>query len=85
MKRYFKHEAESELGVGMAYLEITNDWPSRQVEVYGPTWRWADGVHPEYLADKPLEALELGEEHEISSEDFDRVWNEALEQCRTRS
>ena len=85
MKRYFKREAESDLGAGMAYLEITNGWPSRQVEVYGATWRWADEAHPEDLADQPLDVLELDEEQEISSEEFERVWKEALEQCRPHS
>lgn len=85
MKRYFKHDAESDLGAGMAYLEITNDWPSRQVEVYGEVWKWADEAHPEHLADQPFAVLELGEEHEISSKAFDQVWNEALERCPPRS
>lgn len=85
MMRYFKREAESELGAGTAYLEITNGWPSRQVEVYGPTWRWGDEAHPEHLADQPLDVLDLGEEHEISAAEFELVWSEALERCLQRS
>jgi hypothetical protein len=78
VKRYFKHEAESELGVGMAYLEITDDWPSRQIEVYGEMWRWGDDAHPERLADQPFAVLDLDERHEISAEEFERTWSEAL-------
>jgi hypothetical protein len=84
MKRYYKREAESELGIGIAFLEVTGRWPSRQVEVYGQTWLVGDETHPENLADQPLENLELGEEHEISSAEFDRMWTEALERCRSR-
>lgn len=81
MRRYFKREAESDLGAGLVYLEITDGWPSRQVEVYGEVWRWADDAHNRWLADQPFEVLELGEEHEIPSEEFERVWQEALKQC----
>ena len=49
VKRYFKHEAESELGAGMEFID---GWPSRQVEVYGEVRRWADEVHNEWLADQ---------------------------------
>ena len=76
-KRYFKHEAESDLGEGMAYLEISDGWPTRQVEVYGERWRWGDAAHDEWLADQPFEALELTEEHAIPNEEFERVWQEA--------
>lgn len=82
MKRYFKHEAESDHGTGTVYLEVVNDWPSRQVEVYGDTWLWGDEANPENLADQPLEVLELGKEHEITPDEFERVWKEALERCR---
>lgn len=85
MKRYFRHDSESELGAGSAYLEVTNGWPSRQVEVYGETWRWGDEAHPEHLADQPFEVLELGDAHEISGDEFERVWNEAVKQCQPRS
>jgi hypothetical protein len=77
--QHFKREAESDLGVGMVYLEVTDGWPSRQVEVYGATWWWGDETNPEHLADQPLDALELGKEHETSAADFERVWQEALD------
>jgi hypothetical protein len=81
MNRYFKHEAESDLGSGTAYMEITDGWPRRQVEVYGKTWRWGDESHNEWLADQPFEVLELRDEHAISREEFEQIWQEALRQC----
>jgi hypothetical protein len=81
MKRYFKHEAESELGAGTVYMEITDGWPSRQVEVYGHTWRWGDDAHNEWLADQPLSVLELGDELAITAVEFESVWQEAQRQC----
>lgn len=85
MKRYFKHEADSDLGVGTAYMEISDGWPSRQVEVYGQSWRWGDELHLDHLADQPFHVLELGDEHEISSDEFEQVWRKALEQCPPHS
>lgn len=85
MKKYFKRDAESDLGEGTAYLEVTDGWPSRQVEIYGQSWRWGNAAHPEYLADQPLDALELGEEHAISQDEFERMWTNALELCQPDS
>ncbi|NOK03142.1 MULTISPECIES: hypothetical protein [Myxococcus] len=77
-KRYFKRDAESEYGEGICYMEITGDWPSRQIEIYGETWLWGDEKHLEHLADQPFEVLDLGEEYEIPSEEFERAWQEAM-------
>jgi hypothetical protein len=76
MKRYFKHPAESEFGEGTVFFEITDDWPSRQVEAYGDEWRWGDEQHKEFLADKPFEALELHDEHAIEAREFEKAWQE---------
>lgn len=76
-RKYFKHDAESDLGVGVAFLEVIDGWPSRQAEVYGETWLWGDADHPENLADQPLEVLELGAEHEISGAEFEQAWANA--------
>ena len=85
MKRYYKHEAESDLGEGTAYMEITDGWPSRQVEVYGDEWRWGDDDHDEHLADQPFDVLELSDEHSISEEEFEQVWREAQKRWRPPS
>ena len=81
MRLYFKHDAESEFGAGIAYIEITDGWPSRQVESYGETWRWGDDTHNEWLADQPLEVLGLDDAHAISAEEFERFWQEAQRRC----
>lgn len=85
MKLWFRRNAESELGEGVVYLETEEGWPCRQVEVYGDVWRWGDKDHPQWLADQPLDVLELGEEYAISAGDFERVWEEALLQCPSDS
>ncbi|NOK20912.1 hypothetical protein [Corallococcus carmarthensis] len=78
MKQYFQRAAESDLGEGMAYLEINDGWPSRQVEVYGEVWRWGDAEHREWLADQPFSELGLEAEHAMPPEAFERLWQEAL-------
>ena len=77
-RKHFKHDAESDLGVGTAFLEVTDGWPSRQVEVYGETWLWGDEDHPDNLADQPLDVLDLGAEHEIAQGEFEQAWTQAL-------
>lgn len=81
VKRYFRHEAESDYGPGIAYLEIDGEWPSRQVEIYGEIWLWGDEAHPKNLADQPFEFLDLHDEHEIPAGEFERVWREANKRC----
>ncbi len=81
MKQYFKHRAESDLGEGIVYIEMTNGWPSRQVEVYGDEWRGADEKRNEWLADQPLDELGLEPKHEIGASEFESIWREALKRC----
>lgn len=42
MMRNFKREAESALGVGVAYLEFDGERATRQVENYGDRWFCSD-------------------------------------------
>lgn len=81
MKHYYKREAESEFGEGVAYIEIDGDWPSRQVEIYGDTWLRGDESRLERLADQPFAVLELGPEYQIEEAEFERIWREAVERC----
>lgn len=81
MRRHYKHTAESDEGIGTAYIEIMNGWPTRQVEIYGEVWRWGDEEHPEYLADQPFTELDLDEDHSIGVDEFEQVWREALVRC----
>jgi hypothetical protein len=77
MKRYFKHEAESDLGTGVAYLEFDGEWAVRQIERYNNRWFCSKKeYHPEIgptLADQPLSELELKPKDEIASEEFEAV------------
>lgn len=82
MKSYYRHDAESEHGDGVCYIEITGRWPTRQVEVYGEIWFCGDEEHNTYLADQPFEYLALEDEHAIAPEEFERVWDEAVRRCR---
>jgi hypothetical protein len=77
--RHFKHDAESELGTGVVYVEIVDDWASRQVEVYGDTWRWADEANPSGLADQSADDLELDDAHAIPAAEFEQAWKQALD------
>jgi hypothetical protein len=88
MKRYFKRtDAEppfplTEAGIsetGVFYIEVTNRWPTRQVEIYGNVWLWGDDAHPKDLADQPFEDFAPWEEFAISPEEFELVWQEALQ------
>jgi hypothetical protein len=81
MKQYYQRDAESDLGEGVVYLEVTDEWPTRQVEIYGDTWRWADEKHNEWLADQPLHVLGLDTADQIASDKFEQVWREALRRC----
>jgi len=48
MKRYFKKEAESALGRGIAYVEFDDERVSRQVEIYSDRWFCSTiAYHPE--------------------------------------
>ncbi|XCN73276.1 MAG: hypothetical protein Q3M24_00505 [Candidatus Electrothrix aestuarii] len=81
MKKYFKRFAESDIGEGFAYVEVIDSWVSRQVEIYGDQYRWADKNNTEWLADQPLSELGLKPEDEILKEEFESVWMEAKKKC----
>jgi hypothetical protein len=78
MRRFFKRQAESDLGMGVVYLEFDGEWATRQVENYGGQWFRSDrefhaGLGPA-LCDQPLTGLELSLADEISQEEFERAW-----------
>ena len=82
MERYFKHEAESDLGSGIAYLEFDGEIPTRQVEKYGDRWFCSvNRYHPEIgpgLTDRSLSQIDIESQDEISQEEFEEAWNEAI-------
>ena len=82
MKRYFTHPRDDDLGGGIAYFEFSGDQATRQIEVYGGRWYCSDSPEddPELgpgLVDQPPDVLELTDEHEISAEEFERLWRVA--------
>ena len=82
MKRYFKHNAESDLGSGIAYLEFDVGLPTRQVEKYNDRWFCSvKRYHPEIgpgLTDRSLLQIDIEPRDEISQEEFEEAWNEAI-------
>ena len=81
MITFYKHYAESDLGEGIVYLEISQGWTVRQVELYGSNYRYGDDKHPEHLADQPFYELGLGQQDEITKEEFEKIWKEATRRC----
>lgn len=81
MKRYYKREAESALGLGTVYIEFNDEVATRQVAVYGNRWfNSSIPYHQEIgpsLCDQPFSVTGLGPEHEVSSKEFERIWAES--------
>jgi hypothetical protein len=81
MNSYFKFHAESDLGIGIQYIEFDDDnWPIRQAECYGDRWfNSSQRYHKEIgcggLCDQQLTeaGIKLGEQ--IDAEEFESVWN----------
>ena len=83
MKSYYKHEAESNVGIGVVYFEFDGIYASKQLEIYGDRWFCSHNTryHPEIgpaLCDQPLSVLGLTSQHKISREEFEDIWNKAL-------
>lgn len=78
-RRYHKYETErSEFGEGVVYHEVTEGWPTRQVEVYGGYYVWCDESGESdlrcMLLDQPVSNLKNTRLDEISADEFERVW-----------
>jgi Circadian oscillating protein COP23 len=80
MKKYFKFPAESDLGIGIQYIEFDdNSWPIRQVDCYGDRlFNSNERYHKELscggLCDQKLTeaGIKLGEQ--IDAEEFELAW-----------
>jgi hypothetical protein len=84
MPQYYKGnwEPSEPLPPGTIYNEVDETgYPVRQVEVYGDVW-WASVEELDgHLGDQRLDTVELvaqGEVAEISREEFEGVWTEAV-------
>lgn len=98
MKRYYEIEAESDYGVGLAYVEFDGRWVIRQIEFYEETVHWAavtgdSGPWPERvttsgpgagICDQPFEVLGMDDKNEISQSRFEEKWTEARELTANR-
>lgn len=92
MKRHFKRilAPDTSIGTGLAYFEFEEDWATRQIEIYGDHWYHSDSpsnYHADLgigLVDRPLSELELTEEEQISAEEFEGMWSEALRRAASR-
>lgn len=71
----------------MAYIEFTDDYPSRQVEFHGGKWYTSEHTDYHYdlggpsLCDQPLSSMLFAEEDgisEITASEFQSVWDEAI-------
>lgn len=82
MNTYYKHYAESDWGEGTVYLEIKEGWVVRQVEVYGSKYLYGDDKHPDHLADQPFSVLGLGQQDEITKQEFEQIWMKATQGCQ---
>ncbi len=83
MKRFFKRSGDwGDLGKGSVWLEFDDDWATRQVEVYDGRWYCSiDKSHPELggsLTHEPLRVHGFLPEEEITAEEFEAAWSEAL-------
>lgn len=91
--RYFK----SELPKGgtfypegcISYYEYDGDYNIRNVDIINRQWSYAsENYRRDYLADQPLSESEEHPMpswvHEISAEEFERVWDEALKRSSTK-
>lgn len=80
-KSYFKgpHEPGSS---DLEYIEFTDGWPTRQVDIVdGRYYTSLDEPVPGVgggLADQSLYSLALPDEWEISAQEFEEIWQQAL-------
>jgi hypothetical protein len=81
MKKYFKFPAESNLGIGIQYIEFDdNDWPIRQIECYGDrlfnsTQKYHDELGVMGLCEQNLTEFGIRIGTSIESTEFESLWN----------
>jgi hypothetical protein len=85
MNKYLKFHAESDLGIGIQYIEFNDDdWPIRQVECYGDRlFNSNEGYHKELgcggLCDQQLTEAGIKLADRIDAEEFELVWNLSID------
>jgi hypothetical protein len=85
VKRYFKGAWPWDRSItAHTYCEFDGEWATRQVDIVGERWYSSARAkdHPGLggsLCDQPLSELDLTAAQEIAAEEFERIWQEALE------
>lgn len=79
MKKYFKFPAESDLGIGVQYIEFDNDWPIRQIECYGDRLfnsneKYHDELGVMGLCEQKLTQFGIEIGTLIESKEFESLW-----------
>lgn len=83
MRRYFRHESESSLGIGLVWTEFEGEYAIRQVENFGE--RWFCSVRDWYpeigiaLSEGRLSELDLSWSEDIDSVEFEAAWTLAMD------
>jgi hypothetical protein len=80
MNKYFKLEAESNLGIGVQYIEFNDvGWAVRQAECYGDKWFNSNKSYHEELTSSSMcdqrlteSGIELGDP--IDAQEFETIW-----------
>lgn len=81
MSSYFKFPAESDLGIGVQYIEFDNEnWPIRQAEYYGDRWfnsshRYHQDLGGMCLCDQQLTQAGIEIAEPIDAEEFESIWD----------
>jgi hypothetical protein len=80
MSKYLKFPAESDLGIGIQYIEFNEEgWPIRQAERYGARWFNSEQrYHPELggmgLFEQKLSESGMKMGTPINAQEFDAIW-----------
>ena len=83
--RYFRRDAESELGEGEALMETDPDLDLvvRQIAIYGEAIFWSTPDQQSddrfMIADQPVSCIDLTAEYEIPRAEFETMWRRAVD------
>jgi hypothetical protein len=81
MKKYFKRPGDSIDGIAVFYLETEDNHVLRQVEVCAERLFWSDRQTQSNIkhrvCDQPFSVLGLTPNDEITSQEFEFVWDRA--------
>lgn len=80
MNKYLKFPAESNLGIGIQYIEFDDEnWPIRQVECYGDRWFNSSQIYHQELGgmglcDQQLTESDMEIAAVIDLNEFESAW-----------